>query len=94
MSMQAASKVSSSYDALSDLFEHLGCFVKRLDIYTKMNLTPIMTDIIVKIMVEFLSVLALATKQITQKRFSKCTLSCTVHRLWLNVSQRSLGRNC
>jgi hypothetical protein len=30
-----------------------------------------MTDIIVKIMVELLSVLALATKQINQGRFSK-----------------------
>jgi len=77
MSMQAASKVSSSYDALSDLFEHLGSFVKRLDIYTKMNLTPIMTDIIVKIMAELLSVLALATKQITQKRFSKYAVTYT-----------------
>ena len=33
--------------------------------------TPKMTDIIVKIMVELLSVLALATKQIKQGRFSK-----------------------
>jgi hypothetical protein len=46
--------------------------VKRLDIYTRIDLTPIMTDIIVKIMVQLLSVLALATKQIAQKRFSKC----------------------
>jgi len=55
----------------------LGSFVKRLDIYTSTNLTPIMTDIIVKIMVELLSVLALATKQITQKRFSKCQCAVT-----------------
>ena len=64
-----------SYDALLDLFEHLGSFVKRLDIYTKIDLTPIMRDIIVKIMLELLSVLALATKQINQKRFSKCTVT-------------------
>ncbi len=63
--------MSSSYDALLDLFEHLGSFVKRLDIYTKIDLTPIMVDMIVKIMVELLSVLALATKQITQRRISK-----------------------
>jgi hypothetical protein len=50
----------------------LGSFVKRLDIYTKINLTPTITDIIVKILLELLSVLSLATKQITQKRFSKC----------------------
>ena len=34
-----------------------------------------MTDIIVKIMVQLLSVLSLATKQISQKRFSKCALT-------------------
>jgi hypothetical protein len=92
MSMQAACDVTSSYDALSDLFEHLGSFVKRLDIYTNMPLTPIMTDMIVKIMLELLSVLALAMKQITQGRLSKCDIN--VHRLWLNVPQRSLRRNC
>jgi hypothetical protein len=58
-----------------DLFEYLGSFVKRLDIYTKIDLTPMMTDIIVKIMVQLLSVLSLATKQISQKRFSKCALT-------------------
>ena len=61
-----------------DLFEHLACFVKRLDIYTKIDLTPIMTDIIVKIMIQLLSVLALATKQISQKRFSKCAVRYTL----------------
>ena len=49
--------------------------MKRLDIYTKIDLTPVMTDIIVKIMVQLLSVLSLATKQISQKRFSKCGLT-------------------
>jgi hypothetical protein len=34
-----------------------------------------MTDIIVKIMIELLSVLALATKQIKQGRFSKCAIT-------------------
>jgi hypothetical protein len=37
-----------------------------------------MTDIIVKIMVQLLSVLALATKQIAQKRFSKCAVAYTL----------------
>jgi len=67
----AACEVSSSYNALLDLFEHLGSFLERLDIYTKIELTPIMTGIIVKIMATLLSVLALATKQIKQRRFKK-----------------------
>ena len=43
--------------------------------------TPIMTEVIVKIMVELLSVLAVASKQIEQERFSKCAVAYlyTVH---------------
>jgi hypothetical protein len=38
-----------------------------------------MSDIIVKIMVEVLSVLALATKQIKEGRFSKCAITYSLH---------------
>ena len=69
--VQAASGVSSSYDALVDLFECVGNFLKRLRIYTNLLLTPSMTEIGVKIMIELISVLALATKQIKLGRFSK-----------------------
>ncbi|KAH8984375.1 hypothetical protein EDB86DRAFT_3084585 [Lactarius hatsudake] len=69
--LTAASDVSSSYDSLVDLFECLGNFLKRLQIYTSIPLTPSMTDIIVKILVELLSVLALATKQVQQEKFGK-----------------------
>jgi hypothetical protein len=58
-----------------DLFECLGSFLKRLEIYTAIPPTPMMTNIIVKIMVELLSVLALATKQINQGRFSECPVT-------------------
>jgi hypothetical protein len=49
----------------------LGNFLKRLEVYTTIPPTPILTDIVVKIMVELLSVLALASKQIKQGRLSK-----------------------
>jgi hypothetical protein len=68
---QAANGVSSSYDALLELFECLGSFLKRMEIYTTIPATPIMTEVVVKIMVELLSVLALASKQIKQGRLSK-----------------------
>jgi hypothetical protein len=65
----------------------LGNFLQRLEVYTTIPPTPMMTDLIVKIMVELLSVLALATKQIKQGRFSKRTV---IHNLlMLNVSQRN-----
>ena len=69
---QAASGVTSSYDALLELFECLASFLKRLEIYTTIPPTPILSEVAVKIMVELLSVLALASKQIKQGRFSKC----------------------
>ena len=69
--IQAASGVSSSYDALVELFECLGSFLKRIRVYSDIPLTPAMTEISAKIMVELLSVLALATKQVKQGRFSK-----------------------
>ena len=75
---QAASGVTSSYDALLELFECLGNFLKRLEIYITIPPTTTMSDIIIKIMIEVLSVLALATKQIEQGRFSKCAITYTL----------------
>ena len=70
--LQAAGSVSSSYDALVDLFDCVGNFLKRLRIYTNLPSTPSVMEISMKIMVELLAVLALATKQIKLGRFSKC----------------------
>jgi hypothetical protein len=72
---QAASDVSKSYDALVELFECIGRFLKRLRIYTEIPLTPPMTEVIVKILVEVLSVLTLAMKQIKQGRCCKLIIS-------------------
>ncbi|KAH9962374.1 hypothetical protein BC827DRAFT_216055 [Russula dissimulans] len=67
--LSAANGVSASYDALTDLFECVSNFLDRLHIYTKISLSLTMSNIIVRIMVEVLSVFALATKQINQGRF-------------------------
>ena len=40
--------------------------------------TPMLIEVVVKIMVEFLSVLALASKQIKQGRLSKCAVTYTL----------------
>ena len=68
---QAFKGVSADFDALEDLFESIEHFLKRLDIYTKVPTTSTMTEIVVKIMVELLSTLALATKQIRQGKPSE-----------------------
>ena len=71
---QTAKYVRESYDALIDIFECIESFLRRLRIYTDIPLTPAMTEVLVKIMVELLSVLALATKQINRGRFSMTVL--------------------
>ncbi|KAI9433643.1 hypothetical protein H4582DRAFT_2081960 [Lactarius indigo] len=67
----AADGISASYDALLELFECIGSFLKRLHIYTEISLDPFMTDIVAKIMVELISILALAKKQINRGWLSK-----------------------
>jgi hypothetical protein len=60
------------------------------------RLTTMMTDIIVKIMVEVLSVLALATKEIKQGRFSKCAITYTLPKAHCGVgkfAKKLLGKS-
>ena len=68
---QAASGVSSSYDAFLDFFDRIGNFLSRFHIYAGIPPTWMMTDIIVKVMAELLSVLGLATKLIEKGQFCK-----------------------
>ena len=63
--------VRASQETLIDIFERMENFFERLEIYTKVSPTPEMMDMIVKIMVEVLSVLAIATKEMKQGRTSE-----------------------
>ena len=72
---QAVKGVLDNYDTLADLLESVEHFLNRLDIYTKIPPTVSMTEIIIKILVELLSVLALATKQLQQGKLSESVLS-------------------
>jgi len=76
---------------LLELFECLGKFLKRLEIYTMIPPTPIMTEVIVKIMAELLSVLALASKQVKQGRFSEYALTYTLF-MALCVAEKFTGK--
>jgi hypothetical protein len=66
--------MKASYDALVDIFECIENFLRRLMIYTETGPTPSLTTVVVNIMVELLSVLALATAQIRQGQLSKSSL--------------------
>ena len=63
--------VSASHDTLIDIFGRIENFFKRLVIYTEVAPMPEMMDITVKIMVEVLVILRIATKQIKEGRTSE-----------------------
>ncbi|KAF8494961.1 hypothetical protein F5888DRAFT_613384 [Russula emetica] len=66
--LSATKDVRASRDKLIDLFNSIERFFQRLDIYTGITPTTAMTNIIVDIMVEVLSILAMATKEVKRGR--------------------------
>ncbi|KAN0141970.1 hypothetical protein V8E53_000432, partial [Lactarius tabidus] len=64
--LQAIKDVRDTQNALVDLFERLEFFFRRLEEYIEVRPTSAMKDIIVKIMVEVLSILGIVTKEIRQ----------------------------
>ena len=69
---EAIKDVRASKDALIDLFDRMEYFFKRLEAYIKVRPTTAMRDIIVKIMIEVISILGIVTKEIRQGRTSMC----------------------
>ena len=68
---QAVKDVRGGQDTIFDAFERVECFFRRLAIYTEVPLTSQMMDTIIQIMVEVLTILGVATKEIKQGQMSK-----------------------
>jgi hypothetical protein len=68
---QAAKDASANQDKLIDLFNRIERFFRRLEIYTGITPTAAMMDIIIEIMVEVLSILAITTKEVKRGRLSE-----------------------
>jgi len=68
---QAAKDVATSLDVLIDVFRRVESFLRRLETYTHVPLSDEMTDVIVNIMAEVLSILAIATRDMKQGRGSE-----------------------
>ena len=85
---QAAKDVRGGQDTLVDVFERIESFFRRLEIYTEVPPTTEMMDTIIRIMVEVLFILGIATKEIKQGRISKHSLYNYVT-VWLNYDQKN-----
>ena len=62
--------VLASYHRFVCLFERVKHFLQRLEAYSRIPLTPAMTDLLGKIMAQVLSILALSTKEMQERRIS------------------------
>jgi hypothetical protein len=74
---------------LADLFSRIENFFKRLESYKHVPPTPAMTDMIVKIMIEVLSILSIATTEIKQGRRSENLSRGPVILGWLTFHQKN-----
>ena len=80
-----------SRDILVDIFGRIENFFVRLEIYTKVPLTPAMTDKMVQITVEILDILATVTKEMEQSLGSKSDLRRRIHDAYI-VSDKFIKR--
>ena len=62
--------VAASYNTLIYIFERIHLFLQRLKSYTGMPLSKEFTELLGKIMAQILSILALSTKAMTERRMS------------------------
>ena len=69
-SIQVVKDVIASYETLISLFECTQYFLQRLSRYMTTSLTPEMTELLAKILAQVLSVLALSTKEMKDRRIS------------------------
>jgi hypothetical protein len=68
---QAARDASASRNKLIELFSRIEHFFRRLEIYTSVTPTTAMMAMAIEIMVEVLSILGIATKEVKRGRFSE-----------------------
>ena len=63
--------MQAGQDILVNIFERVESFFRRLEVYTNVPSTTEMTEMSVQIMVEVLSILGIAMKEIKQSRMSE-----------------------
>ena len=68
---QTAKDVRASHNTVLDIVERIEMFFRRLEVYTEVDPTAEMMEMMVQITVEVLSILGIATKEIKQGRTSK-----------------------
>ena len=89
---QAAKNVRKSHETLMDIFGRIESFFRRLEIYTHVPSTTEMLDTIIQVMVEVLTILGVATEEITQGRISEFRFSMSVSPVTERCSEKYAKR--
>ena len=63
--------VAASYDELVNIFGRIQSFLRRLNIYTGVLLTPELIEVLGKITAEIIHILAIATKEVRTRSMSE-----------------------
>ena len=84
--------VVASHDTLMHLFERIHFFLQRLKSYTGMPLTNGPRELLGKIMAQLLSILALSTKAMMDRRISEL-IGSLYNFLWPTVIQKRSSRS-
>ena len=66
--------MTASHDVLLDLFERMEAFFKRFKVYSRSFLNAELAEVLVKVMVKVLNILAIATKEVEQSRTSELSV--------------------
>jgi len=72
---QVTKGFNPNHGSLVDLLESIECFLKRVDLYTRIPPTPATDEMMFKIILELLYTLALATKELKQAWSSESVLA-------------------
>ena len=89
-----AKDASTGQESIIEAFNRIEHFFRRLEIYTVLTLTAAMTDMIVEIMVEVLTFLAVATEEMKCGRLSELIsiyLAFSTDRLVRKVLEEIVG---
>ena len=89
---QAMKATQPSQDELGGVFERIEGSFRRLEPYFGVPLTVGTIDTVLRIMVEFLPILAIATKEIKRAKPSESTPALAIH-LCFTILQKCFGRS-
>ena len=85
-----AKDARASQGAVVHLFERIESFFKRLEVYTQILLSVKMAEVLVKIVIELLLILSIATKEVKQPHASELSEREILHKFSLVFLQSLL----